>query len=78
VQVLNGAPSSAHWNAAPASELKEKLAAAEVVVPVGLAVIVTTGGVESIVQVRLTGVLVLPAASLALTWKVCEPSASAL
>jgi hypothetical protein len=78
VQALKAAASSAHWKVAPASELKEKLALAEVVAPLGPAVIVTLGGVVSIVQVRLTGVLVLPAASLALTWKVWEPSASAV
>jgi hypothetical protein len=74
VQVLNGAPSSAHWNVAPASELKEKLALAEVVVPVGPAVIVTLGGVVSIVQLRLAAGPV-PAVLVAFTWNVCDPSA---
>ena len=40
----------------------------------GCAVIVVFGAVVSIVQVKLAGVgSVLPAASVARTWKVCEP-----
>jgi hypothetical protein len=78
VQVLKGAASRAHWKLAPASEPKLKLALAEFVVPLGPAVIDAVGAVVSIVQVRLAVVLVLPAASVALTWKVCEPSARPL
>ena len=55
------------------------------IVPVGPLVIVVSGGVVSTgsvvstVKVRLAGVAsVLPAASVARTSKVCEPSASAV
>ena len=46
------------------------------VVPlVGLVIVGAAGAVASTVQVRLAGVAsVLPAASVALTQKVCEPS----
>jgi hypothetical protein len=76
VQVLKGALSRAHWKLAPASELKLRLALAEFVVPLGPAVIDAVGAVVSIVQVRLAVVLVLPAASVALTWNVWAPSSS--
>ena len=43
----------------------------------GLAVIVgAIGAVRSITQVYEAGVLMLPAASFASTWKVCDPAAS--
>jgi hypothetical protein len=52
-------------------------------VPDGPELMVVSGGVESgvgavfIVQVRVAGVgSTLPAASVALTWKVCDPSES--
>jgi hypothetical protein len=42
---------------------------------VGLVIVGAAGAVASTAQVRLAGVAsVLPAASVALTWKVCEPS----
>ena len=48
------------------------------VVPVGPAVIVVSGGVVSTVKVRVAGVAsVLPAGSVARTSKVCEPSSRA-
>jgi hypothetical protein len=38
-------------------------------------VIVVSGAAESIVHVKLAAAPALPAASVAFTWKVCEPSA---
>jgi 2C-methyl-D-erythritol 2,4-cyclodiphosphate synthase len=74
-QLANAPPSSAHWNVAPASEVKLKLAFALLLGFVGEALIVAVGATVSIVQVELAAVPALPAASTALTWKVCEPSA---
>jgi Na+/proline symporter len=78
VQAANAAPSSEHWKVAPASEVNEKLGALELLGFVGCAVIVTVGAVESIDHVYEAAVPVFPAASVALTWKVCEPSATAV
>ena len=51
--------------------VKLKVAPELLVVAGGLAVIVVSGGVTSIVQVKLAGVeSVLPAVSVARTWKV--------
>jgi hypothetical protein len=75
VQLANAAASSAHWKLAPASEVKLKLALAELLGLDGAPEIVTVGALVSTVHVKLAGALVLPAASIALTWKVCEPSA---
>jgi hypothetical protein len=75
VQLAKAPASSAHWKLAPASEVNEKLAFAEFVGFVGDEAIVTAGATVSIVQVKLAAALALPAASVAFTWKVCEPSA---
>jgi hypothetical protein len=75
--VLNAAPSRAHSNVAPASELKLKLALVELALGLGLSVIVVSGAAESIVQLCEAGVASgFPAASVARTENVCEPSAS--
>lgn len=59
-------------------EVKLKLAEVEVTVPVGPAVMDVSGGVTT-VQLWLAGVAsTLPAASVARTWKVCVPPASAV
>ena len=59
----------------PSLDVKEKSASAELLGFPGWAVIVVFGAVVSIVQVKLAGVAsVLPAASVARTSKVCEPS----
>jgi hypothetical protein len=77
-QLAKAAPSSAHWKVEPVSvAVKEKLALVDVVGLAGFAVIVVSGAAVSIVQVLDAAAPVLPAASVALTWKVCEPSASA-
>jgi hypothetical protein len=70
-------PSSRHSNVEPPwVALKEKLAFAEPLGSLGCAVIVVSGAVVSIVQVKLAGeASVLPAVSVARTSKVCEPSA---
>jgi hypothetical protein len=76
VQLANVPPSSAHVNVAPASEAKPNEAPDDVLGFVGDDEIVTDGATESIVHVKLAGAPVFPAASVAFTWKVCEPSAS--
>ena len=43
---------------------------------VGEAVMLAVGATVSTVHVKLAAVPVLPAASVAFTWKVCEPSAT--
>ncbi len=72
---MKGAPSSEHWKVEPDSlEVKLKLGAVELEGFDGDAVMVVSGAVRSIVQVKLAGVAsVLPAVSVARTWKVCEP-----
>jgi hypothetical protein len=69
VQSLNEAPSSEHWNVEPGSlDEKANVALVLVVVPLGPDVIVVSGAVVSIVQLRLAGLeSTLPAASMALT-----------
>jgi hypothetical protein len=76
-QLANAPPSIAHWKVAPASEVKLKLAFALLLGFVGEELIVAVGACVSIVQVELAAVPVFPAASVALTWKVWEPSARA-
>ena len=69
-------PSSWHSNVEPPSlAVKVKSGPAELLGSLGCAVIVVFGAVVSIVQVKLAGVgSVLPAASVARTSKVWEPS----
>jgi hypothetical protein len=82
--VCQEAESSLHWKLEPLSlEEKPKFAVVDIVVPEGPATIEVLGGVVSpsarTVQVRLAGeASVLPAASVALTAKVCEPIVSEL
>jgi hypothetical protein len=76
VQALNAAPSSAHSNDAPGSEVKLKSALLDELGLLGCALIVVSGAVLSIVQAKEPGLAsVLPAASLARTEKLCSPSA---
>jgi hypothetical protein len=79
VQAANPAPSSWHSNVLPASvEVKLKLAEVAFVGLAGVAVMDVSGAAVSIVQVKLAGVAsVLPAGSVARTWKVWLPAASA-
>ena len=71
-------PSSLHWKVEPVLELvNEKLADVELVGFAGCAVIVTVGALVSIVHV-LEALPVLPAGSVAVTVKVCEPAVRAL
>jgi hypothetical protein len=72
VHVVKDAPSSAHLNPEPDSDdVNVKVADVRFVVAGGLPVIVVSGAVVSIVHVRLAGLgSTLPAASVALTWKV--------
>jgi hypothetical protein len=77
-QAANAAPSSAHWKFAPASELKVNVASTSLVGSPGEVRIVAVGAPVSTVHVYGAAAPVLPAASLAFTWKVCEPSASAV
>jgi hypothetical protein len=79
VQAANAAPSRLHLKVEPGSlALKLKLAALELLGFEGPALIVASGGIVSIVQPALAVVLVLPAWSVDLTWKLCTPSASPL
>jgi hypothetical protein len=70
-------PSRLHWNVELGFELvKEKVALASDVVPLGPAVIVVRGGAVSMVQVRVAPMeSVLPSASVAYTLNVWLPSA---
>jgi hypothetical protein len=69
--------SSLHSNVAPASLENVNDWVVAVVVPLGPPVIVVSGAVVSIVNVRVAGVAsTLPAASRARTENVCVPSAS--
>jgi len=74
-QLVKVGVSSAHVKVAPASELKLKLGADELLGFVGDAVMLAAGATVSTVQVELAAAPVLPAASVAFTWNVCEPSA---
>jgi hypothetical protein len=80
VQAVKEPASSLHSKVLPASvAVKLKLALVLLVVAAGLAVIVVSGAVVSIVQVKLAGVeSVLPAGSVAWTWKVWLPTARAV
>ena len=76
MQLAAAAASSLHWKLEPVLELeKEKLAEVELVGFAGDDEMVTVGAVVSIVQVELV-LPVLPAGSVAVTVKVCEPAAS--
>ncbi len=79
VQAANAPASTRHWKVDPASvAVKENVGVLSLVVPVGPAVIVVSGGVVSTLNARLAGVgSVLPAVSVARTSNVCAPSASA-
>jgi len=69
------AASSWHWKVEPVFELvKLKVAEVRFVGLSGCAVIVTVGGVVSIVQFAVA-LPVLPAGSVAVTVKVCAPAA---
>src|SRR5207247_917705 len=78
VQLENAPESRLHWKVEPASvEVNWKLAVVSLVVTDGLTVIAVSGAVTSTVHVNEAGVAsVLPTASVARTWKVCEPSAT--
>ena len=78
VHAAHAASSSLHSKLAPASELKEKSAEVEVVSAAGWEVMVVFGAVVSTLQLRVAAVPVLPAASVARTWKVWDPSARAV
>ena len=71
---MKAALSREHWKVALVS-LEEKVKLAEVLLtaPDGPESMLTLGATVSTVQVRVA-VLLLPAASIALTWKVCDPS----
>src|SRR5438552_279875 len=79
VHALHAAPSNRHSNAAPVSlALNANDAEVEVVVPDGPDESVVSGAAVSIVHERVAGVAsVFPAASVARTAKVCDPSGSA-
>jgi adenine deaminase len=80
VQAAKTPASSLHSKVLLASvDVKLKLALVLLVVAAGLAVIVVSGAVVSMVQVKLAGVAsVLPTASVARTWKVWLPTARAV
>ena len=67
--------SKAHRKVASASLAKENAGLALLLGFAGEAVMPAVGAAVSIVQVKLAAVPVLPALSVALTWKVCRPSA---
>jgi hypothetical protein len=75
VHAVKAAPSRLQANVEPASvDVKLKLGAVELLGFAGLEVIVVSGGVVSIVHVKLAGVRsVFPAGSVARTWKVWLP-----
>src|SRR6266496_3923271 len=78
-QAPNGSESKRHSKLAPGSEEKPNDGEALVVSPEGPESIVVSGGAVSTVKLREAGVgSVLPAASVARTRKVWEPSARAL
>ena len=73
LQEPNAAPSNEHWKLAPVGfvELKLKVAPVAFVGLFGVAVIVVSGAVVSIVQMYVAGIAsVFPAASVAFTWNV--------
>ena len=77
MQVSQAPESSWHSNEPPLSPVKVNDAVVEATVPLGPPVTVVSGAVVSTVNVREAGVAsALPAASLARTEKVCEPSPS--
>ena len=77
MHAANAAASSRHSNVAPGSLVKVNDADVLFVVPVGPPVIVVSGAAASTVNARDAGVAsTLPAASMARTRNVYEPSAS--
>ena len=79
VHALNAAPSRRHSKVAPPSgEAKVKLAAVEFVGFAGFVEIVVSGPTVTIVQLKVAVLPVLPAGSVALTWKLWGPSARLL
>lgn len=68
--------SSAHWNFAPVSPLKENVALAELTRTDGPAVTVgAPGGVVSMIQeYEVAGLVAVPLLSAPWTWKVCVPA----
>ena len=79
MQVVKGAPSRLQWKLLPSSlELKVKLALVEFVAVGGPELIVVWGAVRSTVQLSLAGLAsVFAGRSVARTWNVCAPAASA-
>jgi hypothetical protein len=75
VQAVKAAPSSEHWKLEPASlEENVKLALVLLVTAGGPESIAVCGALESTVQLWAAGLAsVLPAGSVARTWKVCGP-----
>ena len=80
MQAAKAPASSLHSKVLLASvDVKLKLALVLLSIAGGLAVMLVSGAVVSIVQVKLAGVgSVLPTASIARTWKVWLPVVSAL
>ena len=80
LQGVKPLPSNRHSKVLPTSdELNVKLALVSAVGSVGFVRMKVSGPVVSTTQVKLAGVAsILPAASIARTWKVCEPSARPL
>ena len=75
VQAAKAAASTRHSNDDPASEANENVGVLSLVVPLGPAVIVVSGGVVSTVNERVAGeASTLPEASFARTANVCAPS----
>ena len=75
VQPVKAVPSMEHWKDAPASELKSNVALESVDGLSGIEAMVVSGGVVSTVQEYVAGLgSVLPAVSLARTWKLWLPS----
>jgi hypothetical protein len=78
VQGANAAPSRLHSKVEGVLALKANDAAVELFGLAGcVSIVVSGGGADSTVQVKLAGVAsVFPVVSVARTSKVCEPSAS--
>jgi hypothetical protein len=68
---VNPLPSSWHWKVLVSVAWNVKVALVLLVGETGMLSMIVSGGVVSTVQVKLAGVgSVLPALSIALTWKV--------
>ena len=82
VQAAKAAPSSAHWKVAVSFAVKVKLGVDTLLGLVGLLLMVVSGGVVSGTVVFMTHVYdsgvasTFPDPSVALTWKLCDPSGS--